>query len=90
MKRLFPVIICAVTLAATSAFAGQFNSLQASGGWIGYGELPPQYNICTSCKGVSWWMRQGVKNPSLDGKAAQFNIGGSVPYADVLWTNHLL
>jgi hypothetical protein len=66
-------------------------SLQASGGWAGYGEYPPSYDICSSCgSGVTWSMYQHVGSPSLSGNATQFNIGGSTPYSDVLWTNHLI
>ena len=68
-----------------------FTNLQASGGWHGYGELPPKYNICSSCgSGVTWSMQQGINSPSLSGKAAKFNIGGSTAYSDVLWNNHLI
>jgi hypothetical protein len=66
-------------------------NLQASGGWKSWGELPPGYAICKyPCPGVTWSMNQGIKSPSLSGNAAQFNIGGSVPYADVLWSNPLI
>lgn len=65
--------------------------LQSKPGWVGYGEFPPKYDICTSCGGgVTYSMSQGIGSPSLSGKATQFNIGGSTPYADVLWTNALL
>jgi hypothetical protein len=67
-----------------------FSHLQASGGWNGYGELAPKYDICTNCPGVTWSMKQGIKSPSLSGKAAQYNIGGTTPYSDVLWNNHLI
>jgi hypothetical protein len=67
------------------------SSIQASKGWTGYGELAPKYDICTNCgSGVTWSMKQGVSSPSLDGKAAQFYIGGKTPYSDVLWNNHLI
>lgn len=67
------------------------SNLQSKGGWKGYGELPPKYDICTSCgSGLGWSMNQGISSPSLDGKAAKFNIWGSVPYADILWNNHLI
>jgi hypothetical protein len=66
-------------------------NLQASGGWKSYGELPPDYGICSyPCNGVTWWMKQGVQSPSMDGNATEFEIGGSTPYADVLWTNPLI
>lgn len=65
--------------------------LQASGGWQGWGELPPSYNTCAyPCPGVTWSMTQGIKSPSLSGDAAKFNIGGTTSYADVLWNNHLI
>jgi len=68
-----------------------FTNLQASGGWTGYGEFAPNYDICSSCgSGVTWAMNQGVTSPSLSGKAAKFSIGGSTPYADALWTNPLI
>jgi hypothetical protein len=68
-----------------------FTNLQASGGWTGYGEFPPKYDICTKCgPGVTWSMNQGVSSPSLSGNATTFSIGGTTPYADVLWTNPLI
>jgi hypothetical protein len=35
-------------------------------------------------------MTQGIASPSTTGKAAQFDIGGTTPYSDVLWTNPLM
>jgi hypothetical protein len=35
-------------------------------------------------------MTQGISSPSLSGKAAKFDIGGTTPYADALWNNHLI
>ena len=35
-------------------------------------------------------MTQGVASPSLDGTSAQFWLGGSTPYSDVLWHNKVL
>ncbi|HET6218936.1 MAG TPA: hypothetical protein VFE27_18075 [Acidobacteriaceae bacterium] len=67
------------------------SNLQASGGWRGWGELLPAYDICTgSCPGVTWSMIQAVKSPSLSGNATQFNIGGTRPYSDVLWSNPII
>ncbi len=66
-------------------------NLQASGGWKSWGELPPGYAICSyPCPGVTWSMKQGIKTPSLSGDATQFNIGGTKPYADALWSNPLI
>ena len=66
-------------------------NLQASGGWKSWGEYPPGYSICKyPCAGITWSMQQGIKTPSLSGNATQFNIGGTKPYADVLWSNPLI
>lgn len=68
-----------------------FPNLQAAGGWKGYGEYAPTYDICVSCgSGVTWSMNQGIGSPSITGKATKFSIGGTVPYSDVLWTNALI
>jgi len=65
--------------------------LQASGGWNSWGELPPYYAICSApCPGVTWSMTQGIKSPSLSGDSTQFNIGGTKPYSDVLWSIPLI
>jgi len=67
------------------------SNLQASGGWKSWGEVPPDYGICPyPCPGVTWSMKQGIKTPSLSGNATQFDIGGSIPYSDVLWSNPLI
>lgn len=63
------------------------SNLQASGGWRGWGELTPDYDICSApCSGVDWSMSQNVGSPSLSGNATEFNIGGTTPYSDVLWS----
>jgi hypothetical protein len=66
-------------------------NLQASKGWIEWGELPPVYDVCAgSCPGVEWSMNQNIGSLSLSGNATQFNIGGSTPYSDVLWSNPIM
>jgi len=68
-----------------------FTNLQASGGWTGYGEFPPKYDVCSNCgPGVTWSMNQGINSPSMTGNATKFSIGGTTPYSDVLWTNPLM
>lgn len=67
------------------------SNLQASGGWRGWGELPPNYDICAApCPGVSWSMSQHVGSPSMSGNATRFTVGGTSPYSDVLWSIPLL
>jgi len=80
-----------VNITTTGGNGHTLSSLQASGGWVGYGEYPPGYSICQSCgSGVTWWMAQHVKSPSLSGNSSEFHIGGTTPYSDVLWTNPLI
>jgi hypothetical protein len=55
-------------------------NLQARKGWRGWGELAPAYNICADCQPeVTYSMTQ-------TGGATTFNLGGTKPYSDVLWS----
>ena len=66
-------------------------NIQASGGWHGWGEFAPNYDICASnCTGLNWSMWLHQTSPSLSGNASRFNIGGTTPYADVLWSNPVI
>jgi Putative Ig domain len=69
-----------------------FSSLQAGGGWSQFGQVGPNYVDCSPspCDGISFWMAQKVSSPSMSGNAAQFNVGGSTPYSDALFNNHLI
>ncbi|HEV2498751.1 MAG TPA: Ig domain-containing protein, partial [Terriglobia bacterium] len=69
-----------------------FSNLQRSGGWSQYGQGPPNFTDCSPspCDGISFSMTQGVNSPSLSGDAAEFNVGGNVPYSDALFNNHLI
>jgi len=67
------------------------SNIQASGGWNTWGQWGPDYIDCPgSCPGLAWSMAQHISSPSLSGNASQFNIGGTTPYADVLWSNPLI
>jgi hypothetical protein len=80
-----------LTITVTGTSEPTLSNLQASPGWVEYGELPPNYSICTSCgPGVTYSMQQHITSPSLSGNSTQFNIGGTTPYADVLFTNPLI
>ena len=35
-------------------------------------------------------MAQGIKSPSMSGNSSEFNVGGSAPYSDALYNNHLI
>ena len=69
-----------------------FTNLQHSGGWGQYGQQGPNYVDCSPspCNGIAFSMTQGVQSPSLSGEATEFNVGGSVPFSDALFNNHLI
>jgi len=76
-----------------------FADLQQSTWWNGYALLPTSaYNICDTCTPsgplATWGTTQGIKSPALsNGGSMKFDIGGSMPFADILWnvkfTKHL-
>ncbi len=66
--------------------ASKFSNIDHMTGWFD----------CDGCAGknlsgpsASYWMKQWVSSPSLDGKAIQFHLGGSTPYANALWSKQL-
>jgi hypothetical protein len=78
----------ATTTSSSSAPSGAktFTDIDQMGGW----------ENCDSCAALGangptnpHTITQGVSNPSMDGKAAQFWIGGNTPYADALWWKQL-
>lgn len=77
----------------TSTSGGKsFSNVQRAGGWGQYGQGPPNFVDCSPspCNGISFWMGQNVSNPSKSGAATEFDLGGSTPYSDGLWNNHLI
>lgn len=80
-----------VKITVSGGGENEFTNLQASGGWTAYGEFPPSYDVCTDCgPGVTWSIDQHQGSPSLSGNSTKFSIGGTTPYADVLFTNPLI
>ena len=76
----------AITITGTT-----IKNIQAAANWYSWAQLAPTYQDCENpCKGVTWGMTQGVKSPSLSGNAAQVSLGGSTPWSDVLYANHLI
>lgn len=69
-----------------------FSNLQHSGGWHAYGQQGPDYSDCSPspCNGITFWMGQGISNPSITGEASGFSIGGTAPFSDALFNNHLI
>jgi hypothetical protein len=80
-----------ITVTGSGGGGNMFANLQASKGWQGYGELPPKYDICSDCSPeVTWAMYQHISSPSISGDATKYDLGGTTPYADALWNNHLI
>jgi hypothetical protein len=74
------------------AGGNSFSHLQSSGGWSQFGQTGPNYVDCSPspCDGISFSMTQNVSSPSMSGHASEFNVGGSAPFSDGLWNNHLI
>jgi hypothetical protein len=87
-----PVNITVSSVSGSSTSTGKtFYALQKSAGWTGFGELAPRWDICTNCSpAVTWSMTQGTNNPSESGSAMSTYVGGTQPYSDALWNNHLI
>jgi hypothetical protein len=69
-----------------------FSNLQRAGGWSQYGQGPPNFVDCSPspCDGISFSVTQGISSPSMSGAASEFNVGGTTPYSDALFNNHLI
>lgn len=76
------LLITAFSFAQTRTYA----DLDQVSGW----------QSCTVCAGAggsgkvaAYSMTKGVSSPSMDGRAARFNLGGSTPYTAALWWKQL-
>ena len=74
-------VLLALALGLASAQTTIYNIDQMSG-WYS----------CDACAGAggtgstnTHWMKQNIASPSLDGRSAQFFLGGSTPYSNALW-----
>ncbi len=80
------ILLLFVLVAATSGFASvTYYNIEDMSGW----------SNCGACAGIgasgpvgSYWMRQHVGSPSLDGSSTEFYLGNK-PYADALWWKQL-
>jgi hypothetical protein len=80
-----------MTIAVSTNPANSFPHLQASAGWAEAGQGPPNFVDCNPCgPQVTFSFEQDLTSPSMSGSATQFNIGGTGPYWDVLFNNHLI
>jgi hypothetical protein len=75
-----------MVLAVAASATTTYSNIENMSGW----------SSCTTCAGkngsgptASFSMLRGISSPSLDGSSAQFNLGGSTPYANALWWKQL-
>ena len=86
-KQTVYVTVSSTTSSTTTSSGGKtFYNIDEMTGW----------KSCSACAGAdgdgpiaSLWMKQNISSPSKDGKAAQFFLGGSTPYANALWWKQL-
>jgi hypothetical protein len=71
---------------------GSFSNVQHSGGWGQYGQRAPTFVDCSPspCDDISFSLTQNMKSPSMSGESAEMYLGGSEPYGDALFNNHLI
>ena len=78
----------------SSPYYHKFYNLQSKSWGPGYALLSPSWTICKTCSptasGVNGARKTGISSPSLDGNSTRQNIGGTRPYSDILWNNHLV
>ena len=69
-----------------------FSTVQHAGGGQQYGQGPPDFVDCSPspCNRIDFSMTQGSSSPSVSGKSTVFWLGGTKPYSDALWNNHLI
>jgi hypothetical protein len=87
MKKLFPIFVVALLLLAGSLAFGSttYSNIEDMTGW----------QTCSTCAGAGGkgpstpHSMTHVSTPSLDGRSAQFNVGGSSPYANAIWWRNL-
>ena len=91
---LIAALAPAVVAQSTNPYYNKFWSLQSSKGWSGYALLSPSWGICTSCSptgsSVNWSRVPGITSPSVSGSSTHHAIGGTHPYSDILWNNHIV
>lgn len=68
----------------------KISNIQASKGWNSWGQFFPDYVDCSPCSGINWAIKPGVTSPSKSGNATRFDIAGTIPYGDVLFSNPLI
>jgi hypothetical protein len=88
-KLLFKTAIISAFLILVSAAAVSQTTYSSIDQMSGFG-------FCTTCAGAggagpaaTFYMKQGVSSPSMDGKSTEFHLGGKTPYSDAIWWKKL-
>jgi hypothetical protein len=92
-QQSFQITVSSAPANPAQTNSGQsFSSVQKSGGWASFGQQYPSYVDCapSPCDGITFWMGQGISAPSMSGDAAGFSVGGTAPFSDALFNNHLI
>jgi hypothetical protein len=94
---VFMAILLPVSFAqnTSSPYYHKFYDLGSKTTWgPGYALLSPSWAICSTCSStasnVNWSRSTGIASPAQDGNATKHHIGGTRPYSDILWNNHLI
>jgi hypothetical protein len=102
MKRYRPILclltatVCSAAFSqTTSPYYHKFLNIEKAKGWGGYALLSPSWSICSSCSAtgstINWSRTTGISSPALSGTTSvMHSIGGTRPYSDILWNNHLV
>jgi hypothetical protein len=101
MKLYFLPLLLVTFLASTSLaqntsspYYHKFWNIEQDKGWSSFALLSPSWSICSSCSPtnskVNWYRMPGISSPSISGNSAKHHIGGTRPYSDILWNNHLV
>src|SRR5690349_23289 len=100
MKMYRLALFCLMALSLSTALSAQtsspyyhqFSNLQQKSWGPGYALLAPTWGICKTCSptssSVNWYRNTGIASPSLSGSSTNHHIGGTHPFADILWNNH--
>ena len=86
--------VTALSAQTTSPYYHHFTNLQQKYWGPGYALLAPSWGICSGCSStassVNWYRNTKISSPSVSGSSTRHHIGGTHPYADILWNNHLV
>ncbi len=88
-------MLATVAAQAGTVFPGSFNDLQKKSGWkMAFLSKDNNWAMCSpsTCTSPTYYgyLKQFVSSPSLSGASSEWHLGGTKPYVDVFWNNHLV